>query len=734
MNKQDFLFDFDTENKVEELLLKMTLEEKIGQLNQVGPSPVGGFKISASELQLMLDAGKISKEEFEREISDKCWDENEDDVRQGRIGSFLGIFGAESCNRMQKIAVEESRLGIPLLFGLDVIHGYHTIFPIPLAEACTWDEEIYEKTAEIAAAESRANGINWTFAPMVDIARDARWGRIAEGAGEDTFLTSVFAAAKVRGFQGENLSSIDKIAACAKHFTAYGACIGGRDYNSVDISLQTLWETYLPPFKAAANEGVATFMGAFNDINGIPCTTNPYLYKKVLRESWGFNGFVVSDAGAIKECIDHSTAKDMQDAAYQAINAGMDMDMNSFCYIAELEKLVKSGEVEESTIDEAVRRILRIKFKLGLFENPYIDESLSKKISLCDEYRNVARDVSRRSIVLLKNNGILPLSKNKKIAVVGELADSQEDLIGTWACNGRASDVVTVIDALNERNIDFSYNICCKVDGKLNIEELKNTVKDVDVVIAVVGEYCDMSGEASSLCNIGLAGEQDEMLNVLSEMGIPFVTVLVNGRPLAVSNANEISDALVEAWDLGTESGNAICDVLFGDYNPSGRLTTTFPNATGECPIYYNHTPTGRPTSMIRHTCKYMDSPLTPLFPFGYGLSYTDYAYSNLNVSVNNDAIIASICVENIGNLAGEETVQLYIHDKVASRERPVKELMAFKKVYLEPKEKKTVYLEVDKNSLGFYDMNMNYIVEKGEFEVFVGHDSSTVNKSEFSL
>ena len=725
MSKQNYLVDKETERKIDSLISKMTLQEKIGQLNQVGPSPVGGFEIPVRELQLMLDAGKISKEEFDSETSGKCWDAHENEVREGKIGSFLGILGAESCNRMQKIAVEESRLGIPLLFGLDVIHGYHTIFPIPLAEACSWNLEAFEKSAAIAAAEARACGINWTFAPMVDIARDARWGRIAEGAGEDTYLTSLFAAAKVRGFQGDDLSRTDKIAACAKHFTAYGACIGGRDYNSADISLQTLWETYLPPFKAAADAGVSTFMGAFNDINGIPCTTNPYLYKDILRDKWGFNGFVVSDAGAIKECVDHATAEDMKDASAQAINAGMDMDMNSFCYTAYLEELVRENKVTEENIDNAVRRILRIKYKLGLFENPYIDEELNKSICLSREYREAARDISRRSIVLLKNNGILPLDKGKKIAVVGELADSRHNMLGTWRCVGNAENAVSITDALKASNISFTYGECCKVDGKLNTEELKNTVKGAELVIAVVGEYIEMSGEAASLSNIGLHGEQDKMLAALKEMGIPFVTVLINGRPLAVSHANDVSDALVEAWNLGVEAGNAICDILFGSYNPSGRLTATFPNSTGECPTYYNHTPTGRPTSEIWHTCKYMDAPLKPLFPFGFGLSYTDYSYENLETEVCKEKITLKVNVTNTGNTAGEETVQAYVHDKVAARERPVRELKAFKKVYLKPGETERVTLEIDKKSLGFYNMQMEYIVEAGKFDVFVGHDST---------
>ena len=730
MSSQTDFADKATEQKITELIEQMTIDEKIGQLNQVGPSPVGGFELELNELKRMLKTGKITQKEFERETSGKCWDIHEDDIRNGRIGAFLGIYTAEKCNHFQKIAVEQSRLKIPLLFGLDVIHGYRTIFPIPLAEACTWNNGIFEMSAHIAAKEARSSGVSWTFAPMVDIARDARWGRIAEGAGEDTFLTSEYAAAKVKGFQGDNLSSKESIASCAKHFAAYGAAIGGRDYNSVDMSLETLNEIYLPPFENACKAGAATFMTAFNDINGVPCTANKYLLKDILKKNWGFNGFVVSDASSVKEIAQHGIASDLRETALKAFNSGTDMDMVSSSYIDYLKELVNIGKVSINDIDEAVRRVLRIKFKLGLFDEPYTDSSLAEKVCFCKEHRNIARDTARRSAVLLKNNGILPLKNHKKITVVGELAASKADMLGTWSFTGSKEDAVSIIDGLKNRGIDYNYSECCSVFEKLNDDELQKAISGSDIVIAVVGEYAGMSGEASSFSDISLKGEQEKMLEVIKKSGKSLITVLINGRPLAIPKTVELSDALLEAWALGSEAGNAICDILFGDYNPSGRLTVTFPNSSGECPVYYNCLPTGKPASEIRYSCKYQDVFYKPLFPFGYGLSYTDYEYSDLKAVADSEKITVSVCVENIGKITGEETVQVYVHDKVASRERPIKELKAFKKVVLKPGEKTEVILKIEKLSLGFYDMYTNYIVEPGEFEIFAGHDSSAQLKT----
>ena len=725
MDQKRFHLSSLNEDKIENLIAQMTLEEKIGQLNQVGPSPVGGFEISLKEKKLMLKEGKITREEFERDLNGVRWDTREDDVRNGKIGSFLGMRGVEKCNHRQRIAVEESRLGIPLFFCLDVVHGMRTIFPIPLAESCSWDEKVFERSAEIAAKEAAATGIKLTFAPMIDIGRDARWGRVAEGAGEDTYLTSRFAAAKVRGFQGDDISKSDKVAGCAKHFAAYGAAIGGRDYNSADMSLQTLWETYLPPFKSAVDAGVATFMTSFNDLNGDPCTTSEYLMKDVLRNSWNFDGAVISDSGAIGEVLDHGTASTRSEAAEQAINAGVDIDMTSTCYSENVAELVKSGKLSISVLDEAVRRVLRLKFDLGLFEHPYTDENLGETLYLCEEHIKAARDAARKSIVLLKNDGVLPLKKDIKIAVVGELSGIRKEMLGTWAAMGIGDEAVCLLDGLKEKGISVTYESCCSVEGKLNNAKLQKTIKDADVVIAAVGEYMDMSGEASSLCNIGLHGEQEKMLNSIKKAGKPLVTVLFNGRPLAIPNVCEASNAVVEAWHLGTQAGNAVCDVLFGEYNPSGRLTMTFPNNSGECPVYYNHVSTGRPTSEIRHSCKYMDAPLKPLFPFGYGLSYTEYSYRDFTVVDEGERIRADVIVKNIGEFSGEETVQLYTHTVKGIRVRPVKELKAFAKVCLYPGEAKNVTLYVEKDALKYYDLKMQLIESKGDVKFFIGHDST---------
>lgn len=732
--QKELFINPENEKKIDRLMEQMTLEEKIGQLHQVGPSPVGGFEITLQEKQTMLEQGKITQEEYDRFFLESKWDKEEDNIRQGKIGSFLGVFGAEKCNHLQRVAVEQSRLGIPLLLGLDVVHGFRTVFPIPLAESCSWDEELFEQTARISAVEAAAVGLNWTFAPMIDIARDARWGRIAEGAGEDPYLTSRFAAAKVRGFQGEDFSSPDTIAACAKHFIAYGAAIGGRDYNSADMSLRTLWEIYMPPFLAACEAGVATFMASFNDLNGVPCTVNTWLLQDVLRDKLGFEGFVVSDAGAIWECIEHGVVADRKEAALKALNAGMAVDMVSHCYSEHLADLVAEGKISMERLDLAVRQVLRVKFAKGLFEHPYVDVAKEKEILICQEHRDLAREAARGSAVLLKNNGILPLLKAQRIAVVGELADNAREMLGTWAGRSRADEAVSLLEGLRRRGLTVSYAPCCGVNTPFDKEQLTEVLTDADVVIAAVGELEDMSGEASSLSYIGLHGEQDQMIQAIKESGKPFVTVLFNGRPLAIGNVVEQSDAVLEAWHLGTEAGNAIGDILYGDYNPSGRLTTTFPNNSGECPLYYNHVSTGRPTSEVRHTCKYMDAPLKPLFPFGYGLSYTSYAYDDLQIIDNGTSFEVSVAVTNTGNRAGKETVQLYVQDVLASRVRPIRELKAFRKVFLEPGEQKGVSLSISLDQLGFYNEDMQYVVEPGEFKIYVGHDSETTLCQSFFL
>lgn len=727
-NRQNFFVSEATEKKIDELISKMTVKEKIGQLNQIGSSPVGAFEISQKEMQELFEAGRITEQEYKEWKSENKWDENEEKIRSGEIGSYMGRPSNDPkfFNHLQRIAVEETRLGIPLIFGNDVIHGYKTVFPIPLAESCSFDDEAFEASAEIAAREASSEGLHWTFAPMLDIARDARWGRIAESAGEDPYLASRYAAAKVRGFQGDDLTDSEHIVACAKHFAAYGAAIGGRDYNSVDMSLQTLWNTYLPPFKAACEAGAGTFMSAFNDLNGIPCTANKYLLRTVLREKFGFKGFVVSDCFSVPECIAHGVVPDRKAATEVCLNAGTNMDMASGCYRESVEELLNEGKISKEILDDAVREVLRIKFAKGLFDNPYTDETRREKVILCKEHRKKALEIAEKSIVLLKNEQVLPLKKDLKFAVLGEFANDSIEMLGTWALDVAREDSVSLVDALKAQNINFVYEACCGVNTPFDRQAFERATKDADVIIAAVGEFRGMSGEAASLCNIDLHGEQKLMINALNELGKPFVTLLFNGRPLAIKEVVEKSPAVVECWHLGVEAGNAVCNVLFGDYNPSGRLTVTFPNYSGECPVYYNHLNTGRPTSESRFSTKYTDSPIKPLFPFGYGLSYTEYEYSNLSAKVLSDKIKASIDVENTGEFSGTETVQFYIQDVISSSARPVRELKGYKKVNLEPHEKATVEVEIPFSGIGCYNESLEYTIENGEFKIWAGHDSQT--------
>ncbi len=728
MNKQNCFLDDSTEKKIERLLEKMTVKEKIGQLNQIGSSPVGAFEISQKEMQELFEAGRITEQEYKEWKSENKWDANEEKIRAGEIGSYMGRPSNDPkfFNHLQRIAVEESRLGIPLIFGNDVIHGYKTVFPIPLAESCSFDDDAFEASAEIAAREASSEGLHWTFAPMLDIARDARWGRIAESAGEDPYLASRYAAAKVRGFQGDDLKDSEHIVACAKHFAAYGAAIGGRDYNTVDISLQTLWNTYLPPFESACEAGVGTFMSAFNDLNGIPCTANKYLLRTVLREKFGFKGFVVSDCFSVTECVAHGVVPDRKSAAEVCLNAGTNMDMASGCYKENVEELLNEGKISTEVLDDAVREVLRIKFAKGLFDNPYTDESRREKVILCKEHRKKALEIAEKSIVLLKNEQVLPLKKDLKFAVLGEFANDSIEMLGTWALDVAREDSVSLIDALKAKNINFVYEACCGVNTPFDRQAFERATKDADVIIAAVGEFRGMSGEAASLCNIDLHGEQKLMINALNELGKPFVTLLFNGRPLAIKEVVEKSPAVVECWHLGVEAGDAVYNVLFGNYNPSGRLSVTFPNYSGECPLYYNHLNTGRPTSESRFSTKYTDSPIKPLFPFGYGLSYTEYEYSNLSAELLSDKIKISIDVENIGEISGTETAQFYIQDVISSYSRPVRELKAYKKVSLEPHEKATVEVEILVRDIGCYNENLEYVVENGEFKIWAGHDSET--------
>lgn len=723
----------ETEKKIDLLLSQMTLHEKVGQLHQVAPSKVGGFEVSAEEAKAMYEAGEIDEREYEAALNHTALFLHDDAIRRGEIGSFISVQDAGTANRLQKIAVEESRLGIPLIFGLDVIHGYRTIFPIPLAEACSFNDGIFELSAQVAAREASEDGVNWTFAPMADIARDARWGRIAEGAGEDPYLASRFAAAKVRGFQGKELSDRDRIAACIKHFAAYGACAGGRDYDTVDMSLPLFYEIYLPPYAAAVRAGCATAMAAFNDLNGVPCTTNRFLLQTLLREKLGFNGFVISDANAIRECINHGTAQDEREAAKQALEAGLDMDLGANVYTACLEDMVNKGELAVQYLDAAVRNILRVKFALGLFEHPYADTPEKKRTALCADHRAAARDAAKRSIVLLKNeNRTLPLSKTANIAVVGSVANDRQAMLGTWSFTGSAAAAISLVDALGRRNASFRFVPCCSETDPLDEEQLQKALEGADIVLAALSYQA--SGEAQSCCHLTLPGDQSRMLETISRCGKPVVSVLFNGRPVAVPEVVAYSDAVLEAWHLGTEAGSAVCDVLFGDYNPSGRLTATFPNASGECPVYYNHPSTGRPRGAAKWTSKYMDSPLTPLFPFGYGLSYTTFSYGELSLRIEGDCVTATVPVTNDGTMAGEETVQLYIHRRCAQRVRPVRELKGYQKVFLQPGETKEVSMTVTKDELGYYAVDGNWDTGESDFDIWLAHDSTSGSKGEFRL
>ena len=701
------------EEKIKDLLEQMTLEEKVGQLQQCGPSLVGAFEVSFSELLDMMFDGKISEAEFGRLMSTAQEDFHEEDLRAGKIGSYNGIKNATTANKLQKIAVEETRLGIPLVFGYDVIHGYRTIMPIPLAEACAWNPALWEKTARVAAKEATAAGIHMTFAPMVDVAKDARWGRVSEGAGEDAYLSSLFGMAKVKGFQSEDLSKEDAMVACVKHFAGYGAAEAGRDYNRVDMSMQRFYEEYLPPYEACIKAGARAIMPAFNDINGVPCSVNKWLLTNILREKWRFDGMTVSDANAIAECVNHGIAEDKSDASRQAIEAGMDMDMSSNSYSESLVQLVQNGVVKEEVLDRAVADVLRIKCELGLFEHPYqTSEEREKEELLKPEYRTLARETAGKSMVLLKNEGVLPLKNGTRVGVVGGLADNRGEMTGAWAIGANPEECISIVDACNVQGIDYIYI--------KNLEEIENC----DVVVVSLGETKDQSGEAASRSDITIPEEQMELLDELVKSGKPVITVLFNGRPLALGAVAEKADAILEAWYPGIEAGNAILDILFGRVNPSAKLTTTFPYASGQCPMYYSHINTGRPGGKGKFTSKYLDTPLEPVYPFGYGLSYTTYNYQDLEVVESREAFIASATITNIGEVAGEEIVQCYIRDLVAQRVRPVKQLKAFEKIKLDPGESKKISFTIPYQELGYYNNEMEYIVEEGTFEIFIGKNS----------
>ncbi|MDC1540388.1 beta-glucosidase BglX [Flavobacteriaceae bacterium] len=724
------------EQKVAVLLKQMTLEEKIGQMNQyngfwdlTGPAPSSG------------NAAK-----------------KYDHLRKGYVGSMLNLRGVKNVRKIQKIAVEETRLGIPLIIGFDVIHGYETLSPIPLAESASWDLEAIKKSAEVAAEEAAAAGINWTFAPMVDISRDARWGRVMEGAGEDPYLGSKIAFARVKGFQGSDLSKHNTIAACAKHFAAYGFAESGREYNTVDVGTSTLNNIVFPPFQATIEAGVRTFMNAFNELNGIPATGNTYLQRTILKDKWQFDGFVVSDWGSIEEMVAHGHAKDGKHAAQIAANAGSDMDMESYLYVNELAGLVREGKVKEAYIDDAARRILRVKFELGLFDDPYkyCDEQREKEVIGQHAFHEASLDIAKKSIVLLKNeNQLLPLKKQgQKIALIGALASDKTSPLGSWRIAAKDNTAVSVLEGMQAytgNQLTYAKGADVSLGQTKFIDELKiNTTdrsefpqaiavaKTADVVVMVLGEVGYQSGEARSRTDLGLPGVQQDLLEAIYKVNKNIVLVLNNGRPLVLNWHQEHLPAIVEAWQLGTQSGNAIAQVLYGDYNPSGKLPMSFPRAVGQAPIYYNYKNTGRPLIPIPNTVfwsHYQDVENTPLYPFGYGLSYTTFEYSALQVKkVSDKEVSVSVALKNTGKFTGKEVVQLYIKDHYASVTRPVRELKGFELISLEPNESKKIEFTLLEKELGFYNNEGNFILEPGDFSIFVGGDSNTTLQSKITL
>ena len=710
------------DRKTDSVLNKMTLEEKIGQLtlftsdwDVTGPTIRKGYA---------------------------------DDIRSGKCGNIFNAHTAAYNRKLQEIAMTETRMKIPLLFGYDVIHGYKTIFPIPLGEAASWDMNAIEKSARIAAEESAAAGLHWTFAPMLDIARDPRWGRCTEGAGEDVYLGSMIGAARTRGFQGK-IGSTSSIVACAKHFAAYGAAQAGRDYNTVDMSEMSLWETYLPPFKACVDAGALTFMTSFNEINGVPASANKMLLTDILRKKWNFQGFVVTDYTSINEMVPHGNVQDDKEAGEKSINAGVDMDMQGAVFYTHLQKSIAEGKVSIQSVNEAVKRILKVKFQLGLFDNPYkfSDIEREKRVIFSKENRDVARDAARKSIVLLKNNAAtLPLSKNlKNIAVIGPLADSKVDLMGSWTGAGDGNACVSLLAgikaAVPTANVVFTKG--CDLENafpamnqpmmsKDGFAEAMNVASRADAVIVAVGERGWMTGEAACRADIGLPGVQKDLILELIKTGKPVIVVLINGRPLTFPEVADKASAIVETWFSGTEGGNAIADVLFGDYNPSGKLPMTFPRSVGQIPLFYCQKNTGRPfDANNKYTSKYMDLPNTPQYSFGFGLSYTTFSYENLSVDKTtfgfNDKINVSFTLKNTGNRDGEEVTQLYVRDLVGSITRPLKELKGFQKIMLKSGESKVVTFTLSVDDLAFYHPNLEKKAEAGDFDIMVGGASDAV-------
>lgn len=704
------------ERFVDSVLAGLTLDEKLGQLAQYRGrgTPTG---------PAVLEGGEA-------------------DIRSGRVGSFLGIYGAAYTRQMQRIAMEESRARIPLLFAHDVIHGFRTLFPVSLAEAASWDVSAVEQAARIAATEAAASGLHWTFAPMVDIARDARWGRIVEGAGEDPYLGSAMAAARVRGFQGKDLRDSLTILATAKHFVAYGAAEAGRDYNTTDMSERVLREVYLAPFKAAVDAGVGSVMGAFNEVSGIPMHANDALNNGVLRREWGWDGVYVSDYTGVMELIPHGIAADSTHAGILGLNAGVDIDMVSGIYIRHLPAAVRAGRIKESVVDESVRRVLRTKYKLGLFEDPYRHSNVEReaRLMLAPQHVSAAREMARKSMVLLKNaphNGrpLLPLRKDiRSLAVIGTLADDRRSALGSWAAAGRVEDVMSVLAGIRAAvpgtSVTYATGAPVESNDTSGFKEAVRIARAADMVIMVLGEHQDMSAEARNRTSVDLPGVQQQLLEAVHATGKPVVVVLMNGRPLSVPWLDEKVPAILEAWYLGVQMGPAVADVLFGDYSPSGKLPVTFPRNVGQLPLYYNHKNTGRPPSeRERYTSKYIDVPWTPLYAFGHGLSYTTFTYANLRLRSAQiratDSLLVQVDVTNSGQRAGDEVVQLYVRDDVASVTRPVRELRGFERISLRPGETRTISFTLRPADLAFYDQKLERVVEPGFFTVWVGTSSA---------
>ena len=705
--------------RVEKLMKKMTLDEKIGQLVL--------FTSDWSVTGPTMRQGYI------------------DDIRSGRCGNIFNAYTADYTRKLQEIAVNETRLGIPLLFGYDVIHGFRTIFPINLGMSASWDEQEIEEAARIAADEATAAGLHWTYSPMCDICVEPRWGRISEGAGEDPFLGSMVAAAMTRGYQGNDLSDPATLLACVKHFAAYGAPHGGRDYNTVDMSERWLREFYLPPYKAAVDAGALSVMASFNELDGVPATANSFLLQDVLRNEWGFKGFVVSDYTGINEMVNHGFAEDVEDAGRLAINAGLDMDMQGASYFTYLKDLVKSGKVSKRTLDTAVRRVLNVKAALGLFDDPYKYCSPEREASrtLTGENKAFARKLAADCMVLLTNDGILPLRRGEKIAVIGALADSKDDLLGSWRGAGEEKSVpASILEAIRETNgsSNVIYAEGCKETGndRSGFSKAIAAANSASKVVLVIGEDCQWTGEAASRSDIRIPGVQSELLQKLAATGKPVVVVLLNGRPLDLSEEVQYAGAMLEAWFPGTMGGYAVADVLFGDVNPGGKLSVTFPRNLGQVPIYHYAKNTGRPflDPDAKYQSRYLDVPNEPLFAFGHGLSYTSFDYSEIELSADSfgeyESITADVTLTNTGERAGSETVQLYIRDLVGSVTRPVKQLKGFTKVYLGPGESRKIRFTIDKSLLEFYRQDMSWGAETGDFKLFIGGSSDKVREASF--